>query len=84
MADPHANMPPEQVASIQYQLEHIHDNRQAVINGAGWSLWIAAIIAILLRFYAKSMIRSKFKAEDGTILVALVSLHREISIHEIN
>lgn len=77
-------MPPEQIASIQHQLEHIDDNRQAVILGAGWSLWVAAIIAIVLRFYAKSMIRSKFKADDGMILIALVSLHRVRSIRQTN
>jgi hypothetical protein len=72
MADPFTNMPPEQVASIQYQLRHIDDDRRGVIIGACWALWVLAVIAMGFRFYAKCMIRSGFKAEDGMIVLALV------------
>jgi hypothetical protein len=72
MADPFANMPPEQIASIRYQLQHIDDDHRGVIIGACWALWALAIIAIGFRFYAKCMIRSGFKAEDGMIMLALV------------
>lgn len=65
-------MSPEQLASIQYQMENLDDDRRPVILGASWALWGLALIALGLRFYAQRMVRNGFKPEDGLILLAIV------------
>lgn len=72
MADPFANMPPEQIASIQYQLANADDDRSGVIYASTWALWFLAFVGILLRFYAKRIVNSGFLWEDGTILAAFL------------
>jgi hypothetical protein len=71
---PPANLPPnpELEASIKFQLEHWNDDRRPAIITSGWVLYILAVVAVILRFYAKRLIRNSFKAEDGLILAALV------------
>jgi hypothetical protein len=72
MAGQAVNMPPGQIASIQYQLQHLNDDRRPVVYGACWALWCLAILAIGLRFYAKRIVRSGFKLEDGLLLLSMV------------
>jgi hypothetical protein len=72
MAGQAVNMAPGQIASIQYQLQHLNDDRRPVVNGACWALWCLAILAIGLRFYAKRIVRSGFKLEDGLLLLSMV------------
>jgi hypothetical protein len=67
-----ANMTAEQIASFQYQKEHINDDRRPLVMGIQWGLWVLVVVALCLRFYAKSMIRSGLKLEDGLILFAFV------------
>lgn len=73
MAD-QTNMPPEQIMSIQYQMEHLGDDRRPVVIGVCWALWSLAVTAVGLRFWAKNIVRSGFKPEDGLILMGLVWL----------
>jgi hypothetical protein len=65
-------MSPELEASIKYQTEHWGDDRRPAIITSGWVLYALAVIAVILRFYAKRLIRNNFKVEDALILVALV------------
>jgi hypothetical protein len=65
-------MSPELQASIKYQFEHWGDDRRPAIITSGWVLYILAVVAVILRFYAKRLIRNSFKVEDGLILGALV------------
>jgi hypothetical protein len=61
-----------QMASFQYQQQHIGDDRRPVLIGVSWSLWALAAVAIGLRFYAKRIMRNKLLLEDGLILLGLV------------
>jgi hypothetical protein len=72
MAGQAMDMPPEQVASIQYQLQHLNDDRRPVVNGACWALWGLAVVAMGLRFYAKRITQSGFKLEDTLLLLGMV------------
>jgi hypothetical protein len=67
-------MPPEQIASFQYQLEHINDDRRPFLYTVTWTLWFLAVTAICLRFYAQRMVRGTFKPEDGFIALGIVRL----------
>ena len=72
MAGQLTNMPAEQIASIRYQLDHLSDDRRPVLIGACWALWSLAVLAMGLRFYAKSIVRSRFQLEDGLLLLGSV------------
>ena len=66
------NLSPEQLASIQYQMEHWDDDRRPTVVFCAWFLYGLAVLAVALRFYAKSMVRNGFRIEDGLILLGLV------------
>lgn len=72
MAAPSADMPPELLAALQYQKEHITDDHRALLIGIAWALWILAVIALVLRFYAERMVRTPFKYHDALIVLGLV------------
>ncbi len=72
MAAPVADMPPALVASLQYQQEHIEDDRTALLIEITWFLWTLAVIAVGLRFYAERMMRNRFKHHDALIILGLV------------
>lgn len=65
-------MPPELIASIQYQKEHIHEDRTGEMVGVAWFLWALAVVALGLRFYAERMVRNRFGYHDALILLGLV------------
>jgi hypothetical protein len=72
MAAPTTEMPPELLASLQYQQENIDDDRTSVLIGVCWFLLTLAIVAVGLRFYAERMLRNSFKLQDGLIILGLV------------
>lgn len=72
MASLVADMPPELIASLQYQQEHIDEDRTGTLVGVTWSLWTLAVVAVVLRFYAERMMRSPFRYHDMLILLGLV------------
>lgn len=76
------NISPEQMESIQYQQEHYNDDRRGLLNGTIWALWGLAVVVLILRFYAKKVVRSKFKAEDVFILLGMVRLNNVEGIHK--
>jgi hypothetical protein len=72
MAAPVPEMPPEMIASLQYQKEHIHEDRRAELIGVAWLLWTLAAVATGLRFYAERMLRNRVGYHDALILLGLV------------
>ncbi|KAL9007899.1 MAG: hypothetical protein Q9173_006919 [Seirophora scorigena] len=59
-------------AEIQYQRQHIHDDRSnEIIAALGICLGIA-IIAVLLRFVARHLKRAPLEADDWTIVAGLL------------
>lgn len=66
------DMSPEQIASFQYQQENYNDDQRGPVLGTIWSLWVVAVIALVLRFRAKSIMHGKFKLEDILILLGMV------------
>ena len=71
-APPPAVLTPTQLASFQYQQEHITDDCRPLLIGACAGLWAVVALAVCLRFYAKRIVRSKYQHEDGMILIGLV------------
>lgn len=66
-------------AEIQYQLQHIHDDRSnEIIAALGVCLGIA-IIAVLLRFVARHLKRAPLEGDDWTIVAGLVSTSKDYS-----
>ncbi len=74
MAAPSADMSPELLASLQYQKENIDDDRRAMVIGISWALWVLAVVALVLRFYAERMIKNRFKYHDALIIFGLVGV----------
>lgn len=68
------DLPPEQLAAIQYQQENIADNRIPEMLGVAVSFWTLATVAVAGRFYAERMLRNRFKLHDALIVAGLVWL----------
>lgn len=66
------DLPPEQLASIQYQQENITDSRIPEMIGVAVALWALATVAVAGRFYAERMLRNRFKLHDALIVAGLV------------
>lgn len=59
---------------IQYQEEHIHDDRSGnIVTSHAICIAIAAI-AVLLRLISRRMCKASIQADDWMIIVALVRL----------
>ena len=61
-------------AEIQYEVEHIHQNRAPDIIASYVTCLSLACIAVVLRFVARRISRASLQADDMTILAALVRL----------
>ncbi len=72
--EPPMDLPPAQLASIQYQQEHITDNRIPEMLGVAVCFWALATVAVTGSFYAERMLRNRFKLHDALIVVGLVWL----------
>ncbi|KAL8956223.1 MAG: hypothetical protein Q9193_006193 [Seirophora villosa] len=59
-------------AEIQYQLQHIHDDRSNEIIAALGVCMGIAIIAVLLRFVARHLKRAPLEGDDWTIVAGLL------------
>lgn len=59
---------------IQYQEEHIHDDRSGNIVTSHAICIALAAIAVLLRLIARRMCKASIRADDWMIIVALVRL----------
>lgn len=63
-------------AEIQYQLQHIHDDRSnGIITSFGVCLGVATI-TVLLRFVARRIKRAPLAGDDWTIVAGLVGAPR--------
>ena len=71
MADP-STMPPELLAALAHQKEHINDDATGKLLGVTWVLWLIACLAVALRLYAERMLRNKLRVHDYLILFGLV------------
>ena len=74
MATSPKNMPPGLIASLEYQKQHIEDDRTGLLIGLSWALFTLAAIAVALRLYAQRIVRNQFRLSDALILLGLVSL----------
>lgn len=64
------SMPPEEYAS---QLAHIDDDRSSTIIAVTSTFTVLALVAVILRFYARRYNRSKLSWEDYVAVAAMVS-----------
>lgn len=63
---------------IQYQEEHVHDDRSGnIVTSHAICISIAAI-AVLLRLIARRMCKASIQADDWMIMVALVRFCRAL------
>lgn len=68
---------------IQYQIEHIHDDRSGdmlISNATGIAI---AAIAVLLRFISRRMCKASIQADDWMILIAMVRIFLRSSCKEV-
>ena len=63
-------LPPE---VIQYQLQHIHEDRSSDLITAFTTCTVLAYIAVALRLIARRVNRAPLQADDLWVLIALVS-----------
>ena len=66
-------MPRPSPAEIQYEIEHIHDDRSTEMIAAFSVMMILACSAVVLRILARWAIHLPLKADDYSIIAALVS-----------
>ena len=59
-------------AEIQYQLEHIHEDRSSDIVISHIVCMTLATVAVILRFTSRRLCKAAILADDYMILVALV------------
>ncbi len=62
---------PEQ---IRYQEERKHENKGPMILVADSALIAVAVVVVILRFVARAMTKAGYKADDYTIVGALVRI----------
>ncbi len=60
-------------ADLQYQLEHIQDDRSGQIAAVVSAMLVVATIAVGLRLFTRWLISAPWKLDDFTIIAALVS-----------
>lgn len=65
----YASLPP---AEAQYQLAHINESRVPAIVSSQIACLVIAVIAVVLRFVSRRMIKTALKADDWMIVAALV------------
>lgn len=66
-------------SEIQYQLEHIHQNRSGDIVVSHIICMTLASIAVILRFASRRLCRAALLADDYTIIVALGLVAGEVT-----
>lgn len=59
-------------SDIQYQLEHLQDNKVPEILEYQIICFILAIIAVILRLVSRRLHRASIQSDDYMILIALV------------
>ena len=59
-------------AEIQYQLEHVHEDRSSDIVISHIVCMTLATVAVILRFTSRRLCKAAILADDYMILVALV------------
>ena len=70
---------------VQYELEHIDQDRAPNIIAAYATCLSLACIAVVLRFIARKTSRSSLQADDLAIFLALVRIRlRLFDVHEIS
>ena len=68
-------LPPEE---IQYELQHIHEDRSSELVTTFATCTALAYIAVILRLIARRVNRAPIQADDSWVLVALVSTQTAI------
>jgi uncharacterized membrane protein len=63
------SLPP---ADARYQLEHINESRVKDIVSSHITCLIIAVVAVLLRFVSRRMMKTALKADDWMIVAALI------------
>ena len=59
-------------AEVEYQLAHSHDSKERQLTGASSALAAVATVFVLARVIARLHAKVALKADDYTIVVALV------------
>ncbi len=59
-------------SDIQYQIDHINDDRGSAIITSHAIVLSLAVIAVMLRFVSRRLCRTQILADDVMIVVALV------------
>lgn len=59
-------------SNLQWQLEHIHDDRASAIVISHAIVIPLALIAVVLRFVSRHLCRARILADDFMIVAALV------------
>lgn len=59
-------------SDVQWQLDHIHDDRSSAIVISHTIVLPLAVIAVILRFMSRRMCNASIKADDYMIIFALV------------
>lgn len=63
---------------IQYQWQHVRDNKVASCYGAAGSMAFLASLAVLVRLMCRRRLRLKLSYDDYLIIFALVRRHQSI------
>lgn len=68
-------------SDIQYQLEHLHDNKIPQLLVSQITCFVLAITAVILRLVSRRLNQASIQSDDYMILIALVKkqpsqLHR--------
>ena len=72
-------MPQITQAEIQYEMQHVQDNRGPQLVAALAVNFTLAAIAVLLRLGSRYISRSRLLADDCTCIAAMVRMMRFIS-----
>ena len=73
-------MPRLSPAEIQYEIEHVHDDRSKEMIAAFSVMMILACAAVALRIIARHILNLGLKADDYSIIAALVSIRSPRSL----
>ncbi len=57
---------------FQYQLEHIHQDKRAVVHGVDLALAIVTTIAVALRLCSRRMMKASLGIDDYATIISLV------------
>ena len=61
-------------SEVQYQQEHIHEDKAANIIAACGICITAAYLAVILRFVSRRLSKTSLQSDDYTIVIALVRI----------